>query len=153
MSEQIYITDQIANANPSTPSLVPEYTVSETVNANQEIFKQIESENINREFIFETFKGLGETVEHHGFNPNEKRNLTYQQYFTPYLVVEFITKALNLDSGKDLIIFDNSAGIGRMFRYLHPSTRIIGIEKEEGAYKVCKALYPKNHGFLYLNLN
>lgn len=56
-------------------------------NTNEEIFKQIESGNINRDFIFETFKGLGETVEHHGFNPSEKRNLTYQQYFTPYPVM------------------------------------------------------------------
>ena len=114
----------------------------ENVNVNEEIFKQIESGNINREFIFDNFKGLGETVEHHGFNPNEKRNLTYQQYFTPYPVIEFVTKALNLDSAENVIVFDNSAGIGRMFRYLHPSTRIIGIEKEEKAFKVCKALFP-----------
>jgi len=118
------------------------FSLNHVLDVNQKIFKQIESGNINREFIFESFKGLGETVEHHGFNPNEKRNLTYQQYFTPYLVVEFITKALNLDSAENVIVFDNSAGMGRMFRYLHPSTRIIGIEKEERAYKVCKALFP-----------
>lgn len=81
-------------------------------NVNEEIFKQIESGNINREFVFEQFKGLGETVEHHGFNPNEKRNLTYQQYFTPYPVIEFVTKALNLDSAENVIVFDNSAGMG-----------------------------------------
>ena len=111
-------------------------------NVNEVIFKQIESGNIDREFIFKSFKGLGETVEHHGFNPNEKRNLTYQQYFTPYPVVEFITKALNLDSAENAIVLDNSCGIGRMFRYLHPSTRIMGIEKEEKAFKVCKSLFP-----------
>ena len=111
-------------------------------NVNEGIFKQIESGNVDREFIFKSFKGLGETVEHHGFNPNEKRNLTYQQYFTPYPVVEFITKALNLDSAENVIVLDNSCGIGRMFRYLHPSTRIMGIEKEEKAFKVCKALFP-----------
>lgn len=109
---------------------------------NAEIFKQIGEGNMNREYIFESFKGLGETVEHHGFNPNEKRNLTYQQYFTPYDVVKFITQALRLDTAESTIVLDNSCGMGRMFRYLHPSTRIIGIEKEENAYKVCKALFP-----------
>jgi len=113
-----------------------------SLDINAEIFKQIGEGNINREFIFENFKGLGETVEHHGFNPNEKRNLTYQQYFTPYDVVKFITQALCLDTIENSIVLDNSCGMGRMFRYLHPSTRIMGIEKEEKAYKVCKALFP-----------
>jgi len=110
--------------------------------SNQEIFKQISEGNIDRDFVFENYKGLGETVEHHGFNPNEKRKLTYQQYFTPYPVVKFITKALNLDNIENAIVFDNSCGMGRMFRYLHHTTRIIGIEKERKAYKVCKALFP-----------
>lgn len=143
MSEQVYITDRVeAPGNNAAAILAPETNTPES--PNYEIFKRIESGGgIDRDYIFDTFKGLGETVEHHGFNLNEKRNLTLQQYFTPYPVIEFITKALRLDDTKNLIVLDNSCGMGRMFRYLHPSTRILGIEKEEEAFRVCKALYPE----------
>lgn len=113
------------------------------MNPNEGIFKLIANGNFDRDVVFDEFKGLGETIDKTGLNQHEKRLANYQQFFTPYPVVKFITDALNLHQIENAVVFDNSAGMGRMFRYLHPNTRIIGIEKEENAYKVAKALFPK----------
>ena len=114
---------------------------------NNKILEDIAAngEEIDRDYIFDSYKPLGETVEFKGWNPNEKRNKTLQQYFTPYPVVEFITDALNLRHAEKAIVLDNSCGMGRMFRYLHPATRVMGIEIEDNAYKVARALYPKEN--------
>lgn len=120
-------------------------------NTNEEILKQIESDIWDRNFIFENYKPLGETIDKTGLNQHEKRLANYQQFFTPYPAVRFITRALNLDQVENAIVLDNSCGMGRMFRYLHPSTRIVGIELEENAYRVAKALFP-NANIIHDNL-
>jgi SNF2 family DNA or RNA helicase len=110
--------------------------------SNEDILQDIEAGRIDRDHIFENYKGLGELVETEGLNFNEKRIKTLSQYFTPYPAIKFVTSALNLERCEQGTFLDNSCGMGRMFRYLPPTAQLVGIELEDNAFKVAKALYP-----------
>ena len=116
---------------------------------NREIFDLITQPNFYdtwRNHTFDHYKSLGDTCTFKGrglIDSDKKRELTLNQFFTPYSVVNFMTKALALDETESPIVYDNSCGIGRMFRYLPETARLLGIEIEDNAYKVAKALFPK----------
>lgn len=110
---------------------------------NEILLAEIEAGNVDRDRIFASYKPLGEVEDKKGLNFNEKRLKTCSQYFTPYPVIKFATMALNLDKIGEGIVLDNSCGMGRMYRYLPESARVIGVEIEVNAFKVAKALYPK----------
>jgi len=57
--------------------------------------------------------------------------------------VKFLTQALVLDVSENLIVLDNSCGIGGMFRYLPASTRIKGVELEKEAFETALQLFPQ----------
>jgi SNF2 family DNA or RNA helicase len=111
--------------------------------SNEDILRDIEAGNVDRDRIFADYKGLGEVVDTRGLNFNEKRLLALGQYFTPYPVVKFVTDALNLSACVQGTFLDNSCGMGRMFRYLPPTAHLVGVEIEENAFKASKALFPK----------
>ena len=115
---------------------------------NNEIFDLITQPSFNdtwRDHTFDHYKSLGDTCTFKGrgiIDSDKKRELTLNQFFTPYSVVKFMTKALALDETDSPVVYDNSCGIGRMFRYLPETARLVGIEIEDNAYKVAKALFP-----------
>ena len=103
-------------------------------------------ETINRDEVFDSYKPLGLTVKldnDRGLSDmHRRRAANFQQFFTPFPIVKFLTKALALDISENLIVLDNSCGIGGMFRYLPLSTRIKGIEFEKKAYETAIKLFP-----------
>jgi predicted RNA methylase len=72
---------------------------------------------------------------------HRRRAANFQQFFTPFPIVHFLTKALALDASKNLIVLDNACGIGGMFRYLPDSARLKGIELEKKAYETAIKLF------------
>lgn len=103
--------------------------------------------SIDRNKVFDTYRSLGQTVRLEGDrglpDMHRRRAANFQQFFTPYPAVRFITEAMALDLSKSLIVLDNACGIGGMFRYLPASTRIKGIELERSAYKTAAKLFPE----------
>ena len=102
--------------------------------------------HINRDDIFDRYQTLGQTVKlenDRGFpDMHKRRAVNFQQFFTPFPIVQFLTKAFALDVSQNLIVLDNTCGIGGMFRYLPVSTRIKGIELEKNAYETALTLFP-----------
>jgi superfamily II DNA or RNA helicase len=130
-----------------TPGKVP---FDITGDPNEELWREVLKGNIDRDKIFYEYKSLGQTVTIEGDRgiPDlaKKRALTLQQYFTPPAIVKFIAQALKLDlPGTPASVVDNSCGIGRMFQFLNPSCELIGIEIEDKAYHMAKALFPQAH--------
>ena len=135
---------------PSSPETIPDVTQSPSIaeeDPNKPLWDEIESGNFDRNSIIERYKTLGETAvieNDRGLIDSHRRRAAHLgQFFTPAPIVEFITRLLKLDSTNlNPIIIDNSCGVGGMFRYLSPTCRIAGIELEEKAYRMAKALYP-----------
>ncbi len=115
---------------------------------NEELWKAIMRGEIDREKFLNEYKSLGETVTIEGDRGipdlNKKRLLTLQQFFTPNPIIQFITKALMLDTpDTPASVMDNSCGIGKMYQFLNPACEIGGIEVYEKAYHMARTLYPK----------
>ncbi|WAM22608.1 MAG: SNF2-related protein (plasmid) [Candidatus Methanoperedens sp.] len=136
---------------PSSPEAVPDvkqFPVIDENDPNKPLWDEIESGNFDRNSIIERYNTLGETAvienDRGLIDSHRRRAANLGQFFTSALIVEFITRLLKLDS-TDLnpIIIDNSCGAGGMFRYLSPTCRIAGIELEENAFRMAKALYPE----------
>jgi len=62
------------------------------------------------------------------------------QYLTPLEVARFFAEALAIAGGA---VYDNCAGAGRLFAYLPPSVRVVGIELQEEAFTVLRAAYQR----------
>ncbi len=133
---------------PSSPEIAPDvkqFPVIAEKDPNKPLWDEIKSGNFDRNSIIERYKTLGETAvienDRGLIDSHRRRAANLGQFFTPAPIVEIITRLLKLDS-TDLnpIIIDNSCGIGGMFRYLSPTCRIAGIELEENAYRMAKAL-------------
>ncbi len=127
---------------------VKEFPVIAEEDPNKPLWDEIESGNFDRNSIIDRYKTLGETAvieNDRGLIDSHRRRAAHLgQFFTPALIVEFITRLLKLDSTNlNPIIIDNSCGAGGMFRYLSSTCRISGIELEENAYRMAKALYPE----------
>ncbi len=146
----ISLETSTAAAAPSSPETVPDvkqFPVIAEDDPNKPLWNEIASGNFDRNSIIERYKTLGETAvienDRGLIDSHRRRAANLGQFFTPGPIVEFITRLLKLDS-TDLnpIIIDNSCGAGGMFRYLSPTCRIAGIEIEENAYRMAKALYP-----------
>ncbi|CAG0966998.1 hypothetical protein METP3_01208 [Methanosarcinales archaeon] len=134
----------------SSPEIIPDikqFPGIDENNLNKPLWDEIQSGNFDRNSIIERYKTLGETAvieNDRGLIDSHRRRAAHLgQFFTPAAIVEFITRLLKLDSTNlNPIIIDNSCGAGGMFRYLSPTCRIAGIEFEENAYLMAKALYP-----------
>ncbi|CAG0970996.1 MAG: SNF2-related protein [Candidatus Methanoperedens sp.] len=117
---------------------------------NEELWRDVLAGDIDRDRVFYDYKSLGQTVTIEGDRgiPDlaKKRELTLQQFLTPPIITRFIAQALGLDiPGTPASVFDNSCGIGRMFQFLNPQCDIAGIEVEEKAYHMARALFPGAH--------
>lgn len=115
---------------------------------NEALWQDVKAGKIDAEKIFCEYKSLGQTVKIEGDRGipdlNKKRALNFNQYFTPQILTKFIAQALRLDApGTPALVADNSCGIGRMFQFLNPSCDLVGIEVEEKAYHMARALFPK----------
>ncbi|MDD5615018.1 MAG: SNF2-related protein [Candidatus Methanoperedens sp.] len=117
---------------------------------NEKLWDSVRAGKINQDKIFSEYKSLGQTVKIEGNRGipdlNKKRELNLQQHFTPPILAHFLAHALGLsalDPATPASVADNSCGIGRMFQYLNSSCKLLGIEKEEKAYHMARALFPQ----------
>ncbi|MDD5617355.1 MAG: hypothetical protein PHH85_14265, partial [Candidatus Methanoperedens sp.] len=117
---------------------------------NEKLWDSVRAGKINRDKIFSEYKSLGQTVKIEGDRGipdlNKKRELNFNQFFTPPILSHFLANALGLgalDPATPASVADNSCGIGRMFQYLNSSCELLGIEKEEKAYHMARTLFPQ----------
>lgn len=110
---------------------------------NKKALELIESGNFNRREVFELYTGLGGLVES---NETESSfagsKLALGQYFTPAEVAKFMIEFLAIP--EKATVLDNSCGHGSMFWHLPENCYATGIELQEEAYLVAKALFPEH---------
>jgi superfamily II DNA or RNA helicase/tRNA1(Val) A37 N6-methylase TrmN6 len=133
------IIPHLETSLPTKVDLAPESFTEQ----NELALQLIEKPEFSRGEVNELFNGLGVTyVNEEGMaGIYKKRMATLQQYFTPSAISELIVKVLNIPD--QATILDNTCGSGRMFFHLPNKKLITGIEYEENAYKIVKALYPQ----------
>jgi len=110
---------------------------------NEMALQLIEQGTFEEAVINKLFNGLGvEYVNTEGISGiYKKRMATLQQYFTPIQISELLVKILCIPT--HATVLDNTCGSGRMFFSIPNKRLITGIELEERACKVAKALYPQ----------
>jgi len=107
---------------------------------NRKALALIEKGNFNREEIFRLYTGLGglhDAEEGESFLASSHKALG--QYFTPEPVAKFIADLLAVPAGA--WVLDNCCGHGAMFWHLPQGCQVAGIELQEEAYRIAKALY------------
>jgi len=126
------------------PKWEPKKNLRETrLENNQKALEMIERGNFDREEVFELYTGLGGLVE---LDDTESSfagsKLALGQYFTPSPVTKFIVDFLAIPIGATVL--DNCCGHGAMFWHLPEGCYATGIEIQEEAYRIAKALFPQH---------
>jgi hypothetical protein len=139
------------------------FAIKDNPNANlweRVLNKSPEEVRSQRAWVLSSYKPLGLTSKIEGdrglIDSHRRREANYGQFFTPWQITKFIAEALGLSDSNEYIslsritqakpvVVDNSAGIGRMFEYLSPYCRVIGIEVEDQAYHMAARLFPEAH--------
>jgi SNF2 family DNA or RNA helicase len=109
---------------------------------NQRALELIENGAFNRQEVFELYTGTGGLIEPtDGDSSFAGSKLALGQYFTPPEIAKFIIDFLAIQKGT---VLDNCCGHGSMFWHLPEGCYATGIEIQEEAYRVAKALYPQH---------
>jgi len=71
---------------------------------------------------------------------SQLKDSTLSSYFTPYEIIEAITKSLDFSHIK--YVLDPSAGTGNFLSYLPVSTKVSALEPDQISYEILQQLYP-----------
>lgn len=126
----------------SAIKLKPKTLKDQRLENNQKAIRLIESGVFDREEVFRLYTGTGGLTElAEGESSFAGSKLALGQYFTPPEVAKLIIDFLAIKKGT---VLDNCCGHGSLFWHLPEGCYATGIEIQDEAYQVAKALYPQH---------